>query len=100
MRLFSEPRLPTEPDWMRHLTKLLRDVANQVNKLTEGRIEADHSAVIAPPTAGDWKAGDKLRNSSPTELGSASSKYVVIGWICTASGTPGTWLEMRCLTGN
>lgn len=100
MRLPFEPRLPTEPDWMRHLTKLLRDIANQVNKLTEGRIEADHSAVTAPPTTGDWYQGDKLRNSTPTELGSPGSKYVVTGWICTASGTPGTWLEMRSLTGN
>lgn len=100
MRLPIEPRLPTEPDYLRHLTKLLRDISAQVNGQTEGRIESDHSAVTAPPTTQEWKQGDRLRNSTPTEQGSPGSKYVVTGWICTASGTPGTWLEMRSLTGN
>jgi hypothetical protein len=56
--------------------------------------------MTAAPTTGDWAQGDVIRNSTPTELGSASSKYVIAGWICTASGTPGTWLPMRTFTGN
>jgi len=54
----------------------------------------------AAPTSGDWIQGDIILNMSPTELGDAGSKYVVLGWVCIASGTPGTWVEMRCLTGN
>lgn len=38
----------------------------------------------AAPTLGTWFAGDIIYNSNPTASG-------FIGWICTASGTPGTW---------
>lgn len=36
------------------------------------------------PVSGKWSIGDKVYNSSPT-----SGSYE--GWICTTSGTPGTW---------
>ena len=39
------------------------------------------------PTAGTWKAGDIVYNGTPT-AGTAR------GWICTADGTPGTWITM------
>jgi len=35
------------------------------------------------PTAGIWKIGDILFNTNPT------TGYV--GWVCTASGAPGSW---------
>jgi hypothetical protein len=54
----------------------------------------------AAPTTGTWAQSDMVRNTAPSEAGAASSKYVVIGWIAISSGTPGTWKEMRCLTGN
>lgn len=54
----------------------------------------------AAPAAGTWVAGDYLFNSAPTEAGAGGSKYVILGWTCTVSGTPGTWLESRTLTGN
>ena len=38
----------------------------------------------AAPTAGIWRRGDKCWNSTPT-----AAQY--IGFICVASGTPGTW---------
>jgi len=53
----------------------------------------------APPTSGAWAQGDKIENSQPTELGDAGGKYVIVGWICVAAGSPGTWLPMRMLTG-
>ena len=31
----------------------------------------------------------KLKDAS--ELGTAGSKYVLIGWVCTSQGDPGTW---------
>jgi hypothetical protein len=47
-----------------------------------------------------YQVGDFVRNSTPTELGGAGSKYIVWGFICIGAGTPGTWREMRFLTGN
>lgn len=59
-------------------------------------------AGTATPLAGNaaqWYAGDTIRNTAPSVLGSPGSRYVVSGWICTAQGDPGTWHEMRTLTG-
>jgi hypothetical protein len=39
----------------------------------------------AAPTAGIWTAGDTVWNTSP------NGSNGIIGWMCTASGTPGTW---------
>lgn len=77
----------------------LREHALLLNDLAAGRIAA-HPTATAAPTGGTWAQGDFVRNSAPSEAGSASSKYVVLGWVCTVSGTPGTWLECRVLTGN
>lgn len=76
------------------------NIENKVNGLAEGRVYATHNAYTAAPTTGTYAQGDFVKNSTPSEAGSASSKYVIIGWICTVSGTPGTWLECRVLTGN
>lgn len=54
----------------------------------------------AAPTAGTHVAGDLVWNTNPTEQGKPGSKYVVAGWVCTAGGTPGTWVQRRELTGN
>ena len=82
------------------LQRELREHATQVNNLTEGRIACVTNATTAAPTSGPNQQGDFVRNSTPTELGAASSKYVILGWVCVASGTPGTWVEFRGLTGN
>jgi Pectate lyase superfamily protein len=36
------------------------------------------------PTSGTWSKGDLIYNTNPTAGG-------YVGWICTVSGTPGTW---------
>lgn len=54
----------------------------------------------AAPASGTWSRGDRAWNRDPSEAGSAGSKYVTEGWICTVAGSPGTWLERRVLTGN
>lgn len=82
------------------VTKLFRDVAVQVNDLSEGRITAKYNAGTAAPTTGKYERGDFIPNSEPSEAGTAGSKYVVTGWICTAGGEPGTWVATRSLTGN
>lgn len=92
MRLDPNPREVT--------VRLLRETNNQVNAITEGNAHAHHGARTAAPTTGTWAIGDEVKNSAPAEAGAASSKYVIVGWICTAAGTPGTWLEKRVLTGN
>ncbi len=38
----------------------------------------------AAPTTGTWAQGNVVYNSQPNAQG-------VLGWICTASGSPGTW---------
>lgn len=82
------------------LARILRDMARQINSLSEGSIAARYNAAAAAPTTGTWAKGDTLTNSNPAELGTALSKYVVTGFLCVASGTPGTWVQTRSLTGN
>ena len=77
-----------------------KQIAQQVNGLSEGQIVASYNARTAAPTTGTYFQGDEIRNSVPAELGVATTKYVIRGWICVASGTPGTWVAERCLTGN
>lgn len=102
----SDPRLPANPppgyvaNLVTRLTELLRTVTNQLDGLAGGRISATKNSSTTAPTTGLWNQGDFVRNSNPTELGSISSKYVIIGWVCTAGGEPGTWVQCRCLTGN
>lgn len=48
-----------------------------------------------------FHVGDRIMNTAPAETGAtAGSKYVTLGWVCTADGSPGTWVPMRVLTGN
>lgn len=54
----------------------------------------------AAPNFDAWGVGHFVENTAPSELGSAGSKYVIRGWVCTVAGTPGTWLQVRSLTGN
>lgn len=100
MRLPTEARLPLDlPGLVRQLTTLWAQMAQQVNGVSEGSVSVTNAATAAP-TTGVWTRGDFLRNSEPEELGVASSMYVVTGWLCVASGEPGTWTECRSLTGN
>ena len=101
-----EPRLPDAKDGLRYLTDLVYQlkslfstVGTQVNNLTEGRISAVTNAATAAPTTGDYKQGDFIRNSTPTELGAPGAKYVLLGWVAVTDGNPGTWKECRALTG-
>ncbi len=75
-------------------------IAQQVNGISEGTNAAFHNAQTSAPTTGTYAQGDFIRNSTPSEAGTAPNKYVVLGWVCSVSGTPGTWLQCRVLTGN
>lgn len=100
-------RLPDAKEGVRYLSdlvytlvRILTDIATQLNNLSEGRITAATNADTAPPTTGEHQKGDFVRNAAPAELGTAGAKYVVTGWVCSAAGVPGTWLQCRALTGN
>lgn len=50
-----------------------------------------HIYAAAAPTSGAWARGDIAWNTAPTSGGFA-------GWICTASGTPGTWKTFAAIS--
>lgn len=89
----SGPLVPKLTDYFRNLT-------TKVNGLAAGSGNAIDNALTAAPTTGTYAAGDFIHNSSKSELGAVSSKYVIQGWDCLVGGTPGTWRERRTLTGN
>jgi hypothetical protein len=97
MKLNRSPRIGSQDV---NLLRELRDHAMQVNDLAEGRLTAAYTAATSAPTTGSNAQGDVVRNSAPTELGSAPNQYVITGWICVAGGSPGTFRQMRVLTGN
>jgi hypothetical protein len=82
------------------LYELLRESSLQVNNLAEGSIFGRYAARPTIPTVGNYKQGDITWDNAPVEAGIATAKYVRLGWVCVASGAPGTWREIRTLTGN
>ena len=80
------------------LNREIGELKDKDEQFRMNRMAAYNSAATAP-TGNTWAAGDIVRNSTPVEAGAGGSKYVIIGWICTVSGIPGTWCEMRVLTG-
>ena len=84
----------------RFLYDQIQGIARKVNGLSSGTFAAVDGVGTSAPTTGTWARGDFIRNSEPSEAGAASSKYVVLGWICVTAGTPGTWVDVRTLTGN
>lgn len=106
MRLEENPQLPMNPDTAylvaltQFLSRVLKNTAQKVNQIGDGRITGSDFTAASIPTTGMFKQGDVIRNSAPVEAGTAGTKYVVLGWICTVSGSPGTLLPIRALTGN
>lgn len=99
MRVKADNRLPQKYD-AASVMILLREIVQQLNGLTEGSIQAVTNSVTAAPTTGTYQQGDVLRKSNLAEAGGVGNKYVIVGYACTTGGSPGTWKELRCLTGN
>lgn len=100
-KLYLEQYLQRDYDYAL-MAELMRHIEDAINRLSEGRIYQNYNAATAAPTGStvSYQLGDKVWNLAPTELGSAPDKYIIIGWINVAAGNPGTWREMRILTGN
>lgn len=91
MKLNPNPQLGYNADVTElktQLKTLLNQIVAQLNSLTAGEIDAIYTADTAAPTTGAHKTGDFIRNTAPT------GTSPTIGWICTASGTPGTWVAV------
>lgn len=98
--LFTTLSRVAATDFERSLLLYLRDMALQINGLSEGRGFNRYQAQDTIPTTGSYAQDDIIWKKDAVEAGAPGSKYIIIGWICTVSGTPGTLLEMRVLTGN
>lgn len=98
-KLFLTGRIPHEYN-RQVFMDILRQIEVQVNSLSEGRISSNYNAYSDSPDSGSHQRGDFVKNSNIVELGDAPNKYIIYGWICTSSGTPGTWRECRFTIGN
>ena len=100
-RLSNDARLPRDDDMRglkQRLYELVRDIVNQINGLSEGKITACTNAMPSAPTTGVYAPGDFVRNSAPAELGAAGARFVIEGWLCISA--PTTFVQKRFLTGN
>lgn len=87
----------------RELSLWARDVASQVNRLSESQIGAHFNSLSATPALTIIRqVGDIFRDNSPAEAGTAGAKYVRLGWMQVTDGTASAAavLELRALTGN
>ncbi len=97
---FGEPKESWGKDLVEKLYRALREIAGQLNGLSEGRISQRYTAATAAPSTGQYTQGDIVWHKTPTELGGAGSKYVIIGWVNVSTTSTPSFKEMRCLTGN
>lgn len=94
MKLATSKSLPQEYN-RGFIARLLQQIDDQVNNLTDGKVNAVTNSYTAAPTGGTHAVGDFVRNTNTVEIGTAPSAYVILGWICTVAGTPGTFTEVR-----
>lgn len=82
------------------IESLFKSIADQLALVSECRQASYYQSRTSAPTTGTYQKGDWVKNSAPAELGSGGSMYIIFGWVNVASGEPGTWRELRVLTGN
>jgi len=79
----------------------LTAIVRQTDGLTEGGIAyRDNAQSVTPAASVASAVGDFVPNSNPTVSGTVGAQVVTAGWICVASGTPGTWVAANFLTGS
>jgi hypothetical protein len=62
----------------------IKQVAEANDRLTRQKEGRGAMYDVAAPTTGSWRRGERIYHASPSAGG-------FIGWVCTASGSPGTW---------
>lgn len=82
-KLALRDRVPRQYD-PQIFTEIVRQIQDQLNALTEGRAGAYHGSMSGAPTTGEWVRGDWVKVTAPSSGG-------YFGYVCTASGSPGTW---------
>lgn len=103
-KLFLEQKVPYQYD-RQVFSDIIRAICGQVNPLSEGKLNARYNAQASVPsgTAVAYAVGDVVYDSNATVRASVApglaASYVRIGWMNTAPGTPGTFVELRILTG-
>lgn len=96
------PNNPSAPGFASLLKSYLQIIQQEVNLLANGYVAGKLNATTAPPAAGNkavYAKGDFIPNNNPVVTGTAGSQFIVIGWMCTLGGQPGTWVQCRTLTG-
>lgn len=87
-KITSDPRLPIVKDEkIRPLTQRLYELFRQY-AIAHNKSYMWDTEGTAAPTTGTWAISQMCKNTSPT------TGTTIIGWVCTASGTPGTWAEI------
>src|SRR3990167_10977945 len=87
------------------LARVIQAICYQVNLLSEGSITARYQAQASVPSSSAvaYVQGDMVWDSNPTVRASVApgvaSNYVRLGWLSVAPGKPGTFVEVRTLTG-
>jgi hypothetical protein len=101
-RLVLELRVPSEYK-KTDIAEIIRAICTQVNNLSEGRLSARYNAQSSVPTTNSYAKGDFIPDINCTSSASVAAglgaAYVRLGWVCTSSGSPGTFVEARALTG-
>jgi hypothetical protein len=70
------------------LTLSIAATASGTVELYDAQLVMEEGSAAAIPTTGTWGRGTFMRNSTPSKDG---SNMVLRGWVCTLSGSPGTW---------
>lgn len=85
---------------------IIRAICGQVNPLSETRLAARYNAQASVPTGtaisyavGDFVPDNNCTVGASVAAGTALS-YLRLGWVCRVAGTPGTFEEVRILTGS
>ena len=99
-KLNSPPQVQRDYD-PGNMISILSQIDTQVNKLAEGKLDGRHYTTTSTPSSSAIPAavGDIVWNSNVSVLGGGGSQYVILGWVCRTAGTPGTWVDIRTLTG-
>jgi hypothetical protein len=78
----------------------LKGTVDVVQTLTLSATPSDLDLAVGDSIAVDFSGVLTAARGSLTVMVDFRGRYVVIGWYCVANGTPGTWVECRCPTGN